>query len=44
MNHSDTKSPLGKLLPAHWLSEQAKTGLRELPANASWLIQQARHP
>ena len=26
--------------PLHWLSESAGTGLRELPANAAWLLSQ----
>jgi hypothetical protein len=30
--------------PVHWLSEQARHGLRELPSNAAWLLSRAAQP
>lgn len=30
--------------PVHWLSEQTRTGLRDLPSNAAWLLSRALQP
>lgn len=30
--------------PMHWLSDRARTGLKELPANTSWLISRVLQP
>jgi hypothetical protein len=30
--------------PVHWLSVQARTGLRELPSNVGWLLSKAVQP
>ncbi|MDW5594136.1 hypothetical protein VSS74_07310 [Conexibacter stalactiti] len=30
--------------PVHWLSEQTRTGLRDLPNNAAWLLSRALQP
>ena len=35
---------MANIHPAHWLSENAKAGLKELPSNAAWLLSKATQP
>src|SRR6185436_19689223 len=44
MSVPDEESRMANIHPAHWLSEYAKAGLKELPSNAAWLLSKAAQP